>query len=89
MVDEITNKVLGRRRDISKKENRDQLDSEQIVVISTHEADSCLIKAVKDSEDTFKRTQSFRDQTGALFKYVKKVGPNIRSKLNTQKKQAL
>ena len=89
MVDEITKKVLGIRRDISKKEKQDQLDSEQIIVVSTHEADSCLIKAVKDSEETLKRTQSFRDQNGPLFKYVKKVGPNIRSKLNTMKKQAL
>ena len=32
---------------------------------------------------------SFRNQNGPLFKYVKKVGPNIRCHTNTLKNQAL
>ena len=45
--------------------------------------------SVKESEENFKRTQSFRSQQGPLFKYVKNVGPNLRSQLNTLKQQAL
>ena len=47
------------------------------------------MEAVKDCEENLKRTKSFRNQQGSLFKYVKKVGPNIRTQINTLKHQAL
>ena len=50
---------------------------------------SLIVEAVRESEDTLKKTVSFRNQQGPLFKYVKKVGPNIRSHINNVKKQAL
>lgn len=89
MVTEITNKVQTSRRDISIKQKQELPDTGQIIVVSTYEADNNMIEAVKDSEEIFKQTQSFRNQRGSLFKYVKKVGPNIKSKVNTLKHQAL
>ena len=60
MVMEITNKVQASRRDISIKEEQDLPDTEQIIVVSTYDADQNIVEAVKDSEEVFKRTQSFR-----------------------------
>ena len=89
MVTEITGKVKNSERDISLKQKQQEEKSGQIIVVSTYEADKTIVEAVKDSEENFKRTQSFRSQQGTLFKYVKKVGPNIKSHLNTLKQQAL
>ena len=89
MVEEITNKVLNSERDISVKEVKEREASEQVIVVSTYEADENMVEAVRQSEENFRRTQSFRDQRGPLFKYVKKVGQNLRSHVNTLKHQAL
>ena len=90
MITNITNKVLNSERDISQKESQQELEeNEKIIVVSTFEADETIIKSVKESEENFKRTQSFRNQSGPLFKFVKKVGPNLKSQLNNLKKQAL
>ena len=89
VIQNIKNKVLNSERDISIKRKVAAEDDGKIIVVSTFEADDNIVSAVKESEDIFKRTQSFRTQNGPLFKYVKKVGPNIRSHINTMKKQAL
>ena len=77
MVDEIKSKVLNSERDISIKE-RPSLDTDQIRVVSTFRADEDIVKCVKDSEESFKQTPSFRNLPGKLFAFVKKVGPNIK-----------
>ena len=59
MVKEITEKVLNSERDLSIKPKRDQLEIDKIVVVSTHEADENIVKAVKDSQENLKKTQSF------------------------------
>ena len=89
MISEITNKVQNAERDISIKRKEEQIDQKKIIVVSTHEADSNILEAVKNCEDNLKRTQSFRGQHGSLFKYVKKVGPNLKTHTNTLKHQAL
>ena len=88
MISNITEKVLNSERDISVK-NKQELEGDEIVVVSTYEADEAIVKSVKESEENFKRTQSFRNQSGPLFKFVKKVGPNLKSRLNQLKRQAL
>ena len=88
MVTEITGKVLNSVRDISVKQKQDN-PSDQIRVVSTFKADDKIVRAVKNSEDTFKTTPSFRGIGGKLFSYVKKVGPSIRSQVNSLKTQAL
>ena len=47
------------------------------------------MKCVKDSEESFKQTPSFRNLPGKLFTFVKKVGPNIKCQVNNLKTQAL
>ena len=89
MVKNITSKVLNSERDISRKENQDIEENKKIIVVSTFGADDTITEAVKESEENLRKTQSFRNQTGPLFKFVKNVGPNIRSSLNYLKKQAL
>ena len=89
MVDEITAKAQNSVRDISIKQKVNKEDDGKIIVVSTYNADSSIVEAVQESEENFKRTQSFRNQHGPLFKYVKKVGPSIRSHVNSLKKQAL
>ena len=89
MVKNITTKVLNLERDISIKEKGEELKNEKIMVVSTFQADETIVEAVKESEENFKRTQSFRTQQGPLFQYVKKVGPSLRSQLNSLKQQAL
>ena len=89
MVNEITTKVQNSARDITVKKNAEKEDDGKIIVVSTYKADSAIVEAVGESEETLKRTQSFVNQTGPLFKYVKKVGPSIRSHINFLKKQAL
>ena len=89
MVRNITSKVLNSERDISIKENQEIRHDDKIIVVSTFDADKTLVETVKESEENLKRTQSFRNQSGPLFKYVKKVGPSIKSQLNTLKRQAL
>jgi len=89
MVTEITTKAQNSARDISIKQKIDKEDDGKIIVVSTYEADSSIVEALHESEENFKRTQSFRNQQGPLFKYVKKVGPSIRSHINSLKKQAL
>ena len=89
MINNITQKVLNSDRDISLKERQELDVNEKIIVVSTFEADEEIVKTVKESEENFKRTQSFRNQSGPLFKFVKKVGPNLKSNLNQLKKQAL
>ena len=44
---------------------------------------------MKNSEESFKQTPSFRNLSGKLFSYVKKVGPNIKCQVNNLKNQAL
>ena len=87
MVTEITQKVLNSERDISVKQRQEIQNDGKIIVVSTFEADSAIVKAVKESEENINR--SFRNQHGPLFKYVKKVGPSIKSKINNLKRQAL
>ena len=89
MVTGICRKVQSSARDISVKQPEEKLDDGQIIVVSTHGADSNIISAVKNSEENLRKTQSFRTQRGPLFKFVKKVGPSIRSQVNSVKKQAL
>ena len=89
MVTNITNKVLNSERDISRKEIQELEENNRIIVVSTFRADDSITKSVKESEENFKRTVSFRTQAGPLFKFVKKVGPNLKSQLNSLKKQAL
>ena len=89
MVKEITSKVLNSERDISVKHKEKKENQEKIVVVSTYQADKNIVEAVTDCEENLKRTQSFRDQHGPLFKFVKKVGPNIKTHMNTLKHQAL
>ena len=89
MISEITSKVQNSVRDISVKQKKELKDQEKIIVVSTHEADGNIVEAIKDCEENLKRTKSFRNQQGSLFKYVKKVGPNIKTQINTLKHQAL
>ena len=89
MVNEITTKVFNSERNISVKNVTQPEDDGKIRVISTFEADKSIVDAVKKSEENLKITQSFRNQNGPLFKFVKTVGPNIKSQVNTLKKQAL
>ena len=89
MIQNITDKVLNLERDISVKLKEQAEDDGKIIVVSTFEADDSIVTKIKDSEENFKRTQSFRTQNGPLFKYVKKVGPNIKSQINSLKRQAL
>ena len=89
MITEITNKVQNSERNISVRPKKDQKDSEKIIVVSTYAADDSIVETIKDSEENLKRTESFRNQRGSLFKYVKKVGPNIKTHTNTLKHQAL
>ena len=84
MVSNITNKVLNSERDISKKDMQVE-ENNKIIVVSTFQADNSITKSVKESEENFKRTVSFRTQAGPLFKFVKTVGPNLKSQLNTLK----
>ena len=70
------------------KEKLEEPD-DQIRVISTFKADNSIVSAVKKSEESFKRTPSFRNLPGTLFKYVKKVAPNVKSQINSLKNQAL
>ena len=88
MVTEITAKVLDSERDISIKQKEDN-PSDQIRVISTYKADEKIVDVIKKSEDVFKTTPSFRGVGGKLFSFVKKVGPSIRSQVNSLKTQAL
>ena len=48
-----------------------------------------MVKVIKNCEESLKLTQSFRNQRGPLFAYVKKVAPNIRCHVNNLKQQAL
>ena len=89
MVSNITTKVYNMERDISVKQKVDSLNEDKIIVVSTYEADTNIVDAVKKSEENFKYTPSFRNQNGPLFKFVKKVGPNIKSHVNRLKHQAL
>ncbi len=89
MVTEISNKVQNSARNIAKKATEEIEDGGQIIVVSTFEADKSIVNAVKSSEENLKKTHSFRTQHGPLFKFVKKVGPNIRSQVNTLKHQAI
>ena len=66
MVDEITNKVLNSERDIGVKERKQQEVSDQVIVVSTYEADENIVEAVRQSEENLRKTQSFRDQRGPL-----------------------
>ena len=87
MVDEIRNKVLHSVRDISIK-NKENVESDQIRVVSTFQADEDIVNCVKNSEEGFKQTPSFRNTAGKLFT-LKKVGPNIKCQVNNLKNQAL
>ena len=89
MINGITTKVFTSERDISVKQQKVFDNDDKIRVVSTYKADENIVKAVKNSEDNLKLTQSFRSQQGPLFKFVKKVGPNIKSHVNSLKHQAL
>ena len=89
MVNNITTKVLNSERDITVKEKIDKTNKDQIRIVSTYKADENIIKAIKNCEESLKLTQSFRNQRGPLFTYVKKVAPNIRCHVNNLKQQAL
>ena len=83
MVKEIANKVQNSVRNINIQNKVDTDENNKIIIVSTHKADDDIIKTVKESEEGFKRlgfklTNSFRMQRGPLFKFVKKVGPNIK-----------
>ena len=82
MISEITSKVQKFVRDISVKHKK---EPKIIIVVTTHEADDNIVEAVKDCGENLKGSKSFRNQQGLLFKYVEKVGPNIRTQINTLK----
>ena len=88
MVSNMTTKVLNSQRDIAVR-NKTEVDDEQIRVVSTFKADDNIVASIKNSEEGFKQTPSFRNVKGKLFKFVKKIGPNIKSRVNNLKKQAL
>ena len=88
MVSEIKTKVLNSERDISIKTKNDQPD-DKIRVVSTYKADDNIVSSISKSEENFKHTPSFRNIPGKLFTFVKKVGPNIKSHVNSLKHQAL
>lgn len=89
MVSDITTKVLHLDRDISIKQVTVTANKDKIRVVSTYEADSTIVAVVKKSEEVFKQTPSFCNHRGPLFDFVKNVGPNIKSKINDLKHQAL
>ena len=89
MVTKTTTKVQNSGRDISKKQKSERVNNEKNIVVSTFGADKSIVETVRDSEENLKKTASFRNQQGSLFKYVKKVGPSIKSHINSVKKQAL
>ncbi len=88
MIMDIKTKVLHSERDVSVKD-KVEMDDDRIRVISTYKADEHFVNCVKKSEESFKHTHSFRNVTGKLFTYVKKVGPNIKCQVNNLKRQAL
>ncbi len=88
MVTEITNKVQNSARNIAEQAKQEE-DCDKILVVSTYGADQNIVDVVKESEKSFKQTQSFRNQHGTLFKFVKKVGPSLRTQTNNLKNQAL
>ena len=88
MIENITNKVLTLPRNIAVKDKSEEVD-DKIRVISTFKADDSTIQAIKNTTESFKHTPSFRNITGNLFAFVKKVAPNIKSQINTVKQQAL
>ena len=69
----ISNKVLNSVRDISfkDKEEPEEFD-EKIIVVSPFQAKEKIVSTIKESEESFKQTQSFRTKPGPLFKFVKK-----------------
>ena len=48
MISNITEKVLNSERDISVK-NKQELEGDKIVVVSTFEADEAIVRSVKES----------------------------------------
>lgn len=85
MVMDIVNEVQISARNINIQKKIVSDESDQI----THEADDKTINAVKESKESFKHTNSFKTQHGCLFKFVKKVGPSIKSQVHGLKHQAL
>ena len=59
MVDEITNKVLNSERDIAVKERKQQEVSDQVIVVSTYEADESIVEAVRQSEENLRKPKVF------------------------------
>ena len=57
--------------------------------MSTFKADEKIVNSIQKSEESFKHTPSFRNTSGKLFTFVKKVGPNIKCQVNNLKHQAL
>ena len=71
MVKSIIEKVRNSERNIGQNDRTKSDENDKMIVVSTYEADDEIVKVVKDSEEIFKRTNSFRSQRGPLFKFVK------------------
>ena len=91
MLTEISDKVYKRNRElhvIPSTHNADE-NSKPILVISQHGTDDRLVKSLKRHEDDLLKTNSFKNSRKPLFQFVKKIGPNLASKLSVLKSLAL
>ena len=104
MVDNISKKVLGLERNLSRgkqSDNNDKNTSPGVRVVSTFNGDSHFVDVLKKYETQLIQTKSFKDNVHtvgnndsstnkkSLFQFVKKTGTNLKNRLVKTKNLAL
>ena len=70
-------------------ESNNSDESEPILVVSNFGTDDKLIKSIKNFENDFLKTNTFKNTKKTFFKFVKKTGANIGCRLSVLKSLAL
>ena len=90
MLQNITMKVLNMKRQLNSTPNTIEKEkSSPILVVSCYGTDEKLVKTLKTHEDELLKTNSFKNISKPVFRFVKKTGSNIGSNLSVLKSIAL
>ena len=64
-------------------------EAKPVVIVSCSGTDEKLVKSIKKYQKDLEKINSFKDGVKALFKFVKKTGANVGSRLSVLKSIAL
>jgi hypothetical protein len=90
LLQNIASKVQLLQRELERPTSANETQQPNpILLVSCHGNDDKLVKTIKAHENGLAKTESFKNASAPLFKFVKKTASNVGSKLSVLKSIAL